>query len=137
MKKIFLLLALSLNIVLANDNYELQLYEAILPSIFSDTPIKIYGDREIRAVLQNSTKFTFSQKCDSSVLLIIGRNFKKLSPECQNKPVFSTSYKWSKHHKNSIGSFYWRKGRPQLRFKKSGFKLFNLKLPYKLIKYAK
>jgi len=123
-------------ILFANDNYELKLYENILPAIFKTTPIKVYADKNIAKLLSKSKNFVITSICDQSVSLIIGKNFKNISYDCQDKPLFATSYRWYKNYKNSIGAFYWRKGRPQLKFKRKALNRFNIELPKELLKYA-
>ena len=120
----------------AEDSYELKLYESVLPMIFKNTPIHIYADADIKKLLSKSTLFKIVSVCDNNTTLIIGKNFTNLPESCEDKPLFATSYRWYKNHKNSIGAFYWRKGRPQLKFKKEALYDFNITLPQALSKYA-
>jgi len=137
MKKILFIWLLLVSVLLANNNYELKIYEKVLPTIFIDTPIKVYVDKRIKELLQESDKFEILTRCDDKVELIVGKNFKNLPLECREKPLFATSYRWYKKHPNSLGAFYWRKGRPQIRFKKDTFIKYNLSLPHGLQKYAR
>jgi len=66
---------------------------------------------------------------------LVGRSFPELPAECQDKPLFSTSYRIYKNLEKSFGAFYWRKGRPQLRFKKEGLERYHLILPEILQRY--
>jgi len=136
MKTIILLICIN-NLLVANSNYELKLYEKIFSTIFQNIPIKIYGDKSSTILLKASNRFEIRKICDENVDLIIGKNFTNLSSICKKKPLFATSYRWYKSQKNSFGTFYWRKGRPQIKFKKDSFKRFHLHLPQNLIKYAK
>lgn len=137
MKKILIILLLFYNILNANNNYELKLYEKVLPSIFKQTPIKIFADKNIKEILKYSQLFHIVDNCDNAVMLLVGKNFSDLSKECKNKPIFSTSYRDFKNNDNSFGAFYWRKGRPQIKFKNSVISKFNLHLPNNLKKYSK
>jgi len=135
MKKVILILILFYNIVFAN-NYERKLYEQVIPSIFVAIPVTIYADDDTKNILKNSDLFNIVNKCDSTVDLIVGKNFKNLPQSCQDKPIFATSYRWYKK-KNSFGAFYWRKGRPQLKLKKAVIEKFTLTIPENLRKYLK
>ena len=137
MKKILIVLLIYYNCLNASDNYELKLYEKVLPSIFTKLPIKVFVDKKHRKMLQNSSKFKVVDNCNESVVLLVGKDFTKLPSECKNKPLFSTSYRSFKNDKNSFGAFYWRKGRPQIKFKNDVLDRYNLNLPASLKKYAK
>ena len=137
MKKILIILFLLYSISNASDNYELKLYEKVLPSIFKQLPIKIYTDDDIKDILKHSNKFDILSTCTDAVVVIIGKNFENISQECKNKPIFATSYRGFKNYQNSFGAFYWRKGRPQIRFKNDTLNRYNLNLPNSLKKYAK
>ena len=135
MKNIFLTLIFS-TVLFAGSSYELKLYEKVLPYIF-ETPIKVYVDDDTKKLLQNSDKFEIVSTCSDAVVLLIGKNFEDLPLKCKEKPLFATSYRWYKNYENTLGAFYWRKGRPQLRFKKDTFKRHNINLPPSLIRYAR
>ena len=137
MKKIIFILLIFWNILFANNSYELKLYEKILPSIFLQMPIKIYTDKDTKKLLVNSDKFDILTTCTDAVVVIVGKNFENISQECTNKPIFATSYRWFKKNQNSFGAFYWRKGRPQLKFKLDILNKYNLVLPDTFEKYAK
>jgi len=135
MKKIFLIFLFIVSFLNAKSNYELKLYETIIPAIFSDYPINVYIDDDMYLLLKDSTVFNIVQNCDSSVTLLIGKNFGTLSLECRNKPVFSTNYRSFKKNQNSFGAFYWRKGRPQIKFNTDVLRKYDLVLPDSLKRY--
>jgi len=136
MKKI-LILIISLNIILADNNYEQKLYEKVLTSIFTNIPIRIYADNDTKEILKYSSKFKLVDHCDRDTLILVGKKFDNLDEVCKNKPIFATTYKGFKYMKNSFGAFYWRKGRPQIKFKKNMIDFYGLDLPESLRKYAK
>jgi len=136
-KKLFLLLVV-FTLACAEDNYELKLYETVLPLIFTKTPIKIYTDtQETAKIFQQSRFFYIVPHCDHSVELLVGNKFGHLSPACADKPLFSTTYKSFKMEPNSFGAFYWRKGRPQIKFKTKTLHRYHLILPKTLQRYAR
>lgn len=112
--------------------YELRLYEKVLPMLYNKKILKVFPDSTTKQDLQKSLSLTVVSDCNQADLLI-GKKFHK---ECSTKPIFATSYKSYKRYKNVIGAFYWRKGRPQISFKKSNIRKFNLQLPNALKRYA-
>jgi len=132
--KFFILCFIFTKLLFAN-NYELKLYEHILPSIFKGK-ILIYTDSKSKEILENSKILTIVDKC-SEANLLIGKNFNNLDELCKKTPLFTTSYKSYKNNKDSFGAFYWRKGRPQLKFKKDVIEKLNFILPNNLQKYVK
>ncbi len=136
MKKLFYFLLVPL-FLYGSQDYELQLYEKILPFLFQKDVIKVYADDDAKKILKSSTKFEIASKCDEAVVVLIGKEFSQLPQACKDKPLFATSYKALKNNENSFGAFYWSKGRPQLRFKNSALNKFHLKLPSSLRKFAR
>jgi len=137
MIKIILTTFLLFNLLKADSSYEIKLIESIMLSLYhKDMPIRIYADEETAKLLQDSHNFKILTQCNESVKLLIGKNFQELPKECQEKPLFSTNYREFKNNKNSFGAFYWRKGRPQLKFMSERVSRFNLTLTKNLRKYT-
>ena len=135
MKSLLIVILFIVNSLSAHENYELKLYEKILPSIFKKD-LLIYADTKTNEVLKNTTSLNVTLKCVDADLLL-GKEFKNLSVKCKDKPVFATSYRSFTNNPNAIGAFYWRKGRPQIKFKLDTLKMYNIQLPKNLIEYAK
>lgn len=136
MKKILITFILIYTTLLnGSDKYELKLYEKVLPAIFTATPIKVFVDEEMKELLKNSKKFDITDNCDYTTVLLIGNSFQNLDNSCKNKPRFYTNYRKYKKDKNGFGVFYWRKGRPQIKFKSSSLNHLNIKLPQGLKRY--
>ena len=134
-KKIVLTLLVLFSLLDANDNLTLKLYEKVLTSIFHSQTIKVFVDSETRNILKDSNKFEIVDSCDKSVVVLVGKFF-NLSNTCGDKPIFSTDYRGFKNTPNSFGAYYWRKGRPQLRFKQKTLDKYHLSLPVALEKYV-
>ena len=134
--RITILLLLFAQFATASDNYELQLFEKVIPAIFKSSKIKIYVTPNVKNILKKSNRFIIVDRCDETTTLLIGKKFTNLPIECQNKPLFATNYRYYKRASQAFGAFYWRKGRPQLRFKREILKEFHLDLPQGLEKYA-
>ena len=119
----------------AKDNYELKLYEKVLPIVFQSKPLLVYADNESKKIIQTSRIFKVTQNCNEAIFLM-GKGFDNLNNNCKEKPMFATSYRSFKSYKNSFGAFYWRKGRPQIKFNSDVIKEYKLYLPNSLKKYA-
>ena len=118
----------------SNNNYELKLYEKILPNIFKKE-LLIYADKNSKEILQDSNILKLTTNCIDADIFI-GKSFKNLPLKCQDKPIFSTNYRSFLNNDNSIGAFYWRKGRPQIKFKLDVLKRYNLKLSQSLMEFT-
>ena len=135
MKKHILALCLILNFLSASSEYELKLYEKILPLVFEKAGLIFYGDMNTRSILKKSIVFSYESDCEFADV-IIGANLKNLPTNCQNIPLFSTSYRSFKNTKKAFGAFYWRKGRPQIKFRSDVMHEQKLHLPEALRKFA-
>jgi len=110
---------------LYSNEYEIELYKEVFNSLFSKK-VKVYSDREIALNLVKD--------CLRADILLI-YDIKNIPKKCTNKPLFVTNYKDFLNTK-AIGAFYWRKGRPQLKFKIKTILKYNLNLPDALKEYA-
>jgi len=137
MRNIFTLFILLGTLLHANNNYELKLYEKILPVIFKEKTLNVYADAKSKELLKHSDKFKILQNCDEDTIVLITDKSSFIPDLCKDKPIFATSYSLYKNNTNSFGAFYWRKGRPQIIFKNEAIKQFNLKIPKNLQKYIK
>ena len=135
MKKTIIIFIFIIHNLFANDSYESKLYEKILPMILKQNNINIFADKETKFFLKNSSIFNIVYSCDDADLLV-GKSILDFPQDCKHKPIFATSYRFF-NNKNSFGAFYWRKGRPQIKFKLSVIEKFNLYLPQNFKKYAK
>jgi len=85
--------------------------------------------------LQGSTFTHLTEQC-AHADIVYGSNFEALSPLCQELPRFSTDYEVFQKDERVIGAFYWRKGRPQLRFNQERCERFEIFLPAELVRYV-
>jgi len=134
--KVLQLFVMGMILLYGADNYELKLYEKVLPLFFKSEPIAVYADDEVAKILKKSAKFHLVTSCEEDTVVIVGSAFEHLSPLCKKKPIFATSYRAYMHYKNSFGAFYWRKGRPQLKFKKEVLDGFGMHIPKDLVRYV-
>ena len=134
MKKIIFTLLFLSSLIYAKENPLATLYEEILTSIFHSQHIRVFADKEVKNLLKNSTSLEVVDRCDKSVTLLIG-SFSNIVDACKDKPIFSTSYRKFKKNPNAFGVYYWRKGRPQLKFKRIALQRHSLSLPDNLQRY--
>ena len=85
--------------------------------------------------LKDSHLITVVNDCRDANILY-GASFESLPIVCQLLPRFTTEYRIYQEDKQSIGAFYWRKGRPQLRFNKERCDAFTIVLPEALVNYV-
>ncbi len=133
MQKLLIILLL---VVVTYASDELKIYERVLPAIFKMNKLKVFVSKDLESILSKSKHFVVVNDCNDADILF-GRGFSKIKKECLKKPIFATNYITFKTYINSFGAFYWRKARPQLRFKQEILDKFHLKLPNSLRKYAR
>lgn len=133
MRRVLIILFLWSNIF-ANESYELKLFEKILPSLFEKSELLVYADNKTERLLRGSHYLHLSKSC-KNVDILVGRYFDNLDKECQEKPFFTTYYREFKNNAQAVGAFYWRKGRPQLKFHRFGIEKYHLNLNKSLEKY--
>ena len=136
MKKILLLWIFILTVLSSNGDYEVKLYEKVLPMFFNKISINAFVDKKTKEIMSHSKKIILVDNCKNADVLI-GSNFENLIKDCQYKPIFGTTYRSFKKNHNYFGAFYWRKGRPQLRFRLDIIKKYKLNLSESLRKYTK
>ena len=134
MRKVILMLLLSLSI--HAESYTLELYEKLLSPLVKHRPIIIYADPSTRPLLERSRLFEVHNSCDDSVDFLIGDHFETLPSVCQTKPRFTTTYRGYTQNSTTFGAFYWRKGRPQIHFKRTSLKRFSLSIPEHLERFV-
>lgn len=100
------------------------LLENVLPIITHKQKVKIFTLPKYYIYFKDK-KFILVDECKNSD--IVFGNF-----ICKNKPTFALDYYFYKKYKNAIGVFYYRKGRPQLKFKKKGLIKFFKSVPESL-----
>ena len=96
-------------------NSELQLFNNLFSVMFDKQKIKVYTNKY--STLGGKLEIVHSCR-DADVVLG--------DVKCVGKPQFVLDYEEFKTNKNVIGGFYWRKGRPQLRLKKSNLEKYKL-----------
>ncbi|AFL68383.1 hypothetical protein [Sulfurospirillum barnesii] len=102
--------------------------------VVENSTLRVYENQPAIS-LQGSSFDALVSTCEQASL-IYGENFEVLSFTCKALPRFSTNYDVFKNDTQVIGAFYWRKGRPQLRFNKERCEAFHILLPQELVRYV-
>ena len=97
-------------------------------------PIIVY-EHQPSISLQGSTFTNLTEQC-AHADMVYGSNFETLPQACKGLPRFSTEYELFQKDGHVIGAYYWRKGRPQLRFDKERCDHFEIFLPEELVRYV-
>ena len=105
-----------------------DLLSTILPKIVHKKVIKVYTIPKYYNYFK-SKNFIIVKECKECDI-VFGNIL------CDNKPVFALSYDFYKNHKNVFGVFYFRKGRPQLKFKEKALLRFFKTIPKELEEYV-
>ena len=134
MKKLLLVVVFMSN--LFANSYEVKLYEKIIPSVFQKGIVVVYASKDTKEFFKNRYLFSITDDCTKADI-IVGKKFEQLNSECLKKPFFTTSYRAYRKYSNSIGAFYWKKGRPQLQFDLQKIEKYHLFLPKSLRRYSK
>ena len=134
MKKILIIIFMLTSLSYADAQYELILYEKIVPNIFGKKS-KIFVDKSNTQLFLNSNKLILVYDCKQADVLI-GKNFTDLPKECEGKPIFSTNHRSFENNNNAIGAFYWKRYKPTIIFRNSTLNRFNLVLPKSLQRYS-
>lgn len=99
-----------------------------------DVPIAVY-EHNPSISLKGSSFTNLVAEC-AQANVVYGSYFETLPKECRSLPRFTTEYELFQNDERVIGAFYWRKGRPQLRFSKERCERFDLFLPSELVRYV-
>ena len=99
-----------------------------------NVPVLVY-EHDPSISLQGSTFNNLSQHCTQADI-VYGSNFETLPQACKSLPRFSTDHEIFQKDEHVIGAYYWRKGRPQLRFDKERCDRFEIVLPEELVRYV-
>jgi len=116
LKKILLLVLLFFNLLQGSDAdvIESKIVMNMLQAISNNSRVSIHTDsKRIKAILKND-KVEFLNTCEDADVIILEKN--KNKNLCKNTPVLTLKYDLLKVYPNSVASFFWQKGRPNIVF---------------------
>jgi hypothetical protein len=105
---------------------EVKIYEKIISNFDVSSRIKVFSNDKniIKDIKLYSKKLEIVNKNDAKVYILSH----KIDKIPKNKIVIVTNYELLKEIKNSIGAFYWKKGRPNILFIKDRLQRKHLKM---------
>ena len=114
---------------------EVRIIEKVLRDILRKRDVYIYvigskRDEFLRNIEEFSDHLKPVMDCRKGEILFIAGVYKKEIPKrCRGKPIFGSRREYIYRYSNSIGSFYWRKGRPNLTIIRERLKKWKVNLP--------
>lgn len=133
LKKLFFLLSMISYLYGDVNLKEIKIHDSIAKSIFSSSPIKTYiSSPQLREKILAHSRYLELTAMEDSSYVILSDDAKITNAEAI---VFVTNYKLLKKHKNAIGAFYWKKGRPTIVFIKERLDRYSLELSSSFEKY--
>ncbi|MFA6137556.1 MAG: hypothetical protein WC667_05655 [Sulfurimonas sp.] len=110
---------------------ESKILKLIFDSLYENRSFSIYTDDEQKAETLKEASIKISSNCHDADIVYAS----EFSDKCAEKPLFTDNYKTFKNSENSIGAFYWSKGRPNILFLKYRLERHGLRLSEELEKY--
>jgi len=102
---------------ISSEKVEAKIIMSMLNSVTNHTNLLIYTDsKKIKKILSKD-EITFVYDCNSANIAIL--EFDKEATKCESTTIITLKYDLLKTYINSIGSFFWQKGRPNIVFIKS------------------
>ncbi len=112
---------------------ESNIYHTITKELTHKERPKIYMQIKIPSIEQFPSHFEIVTHCEKADILLI-TYAKEVNIKCQNKIIFGTRKK-TLSTKNTVGAFFWQKGRPNILFYKSRIEKIGLDLGKDFQKY--
>ena len=98
----------------SSEKVEAKIIMSMLKAVTNHTDLSIYTDsKNINKILLNND-ITFVKSCYKADIAILETDMSVT--ECKNRPIITLRYDLLKIYSNSIGSFFWQKGRPNIVF---------------------
>lgn len=116
MKYVIILFILSFSQLfsISSEKVEAKIIMSMLNSITSHTNLLIYTDsKKIKKTLLRD-EITFINDCNSADIAILESD--EIVTKCKNTTIITLKYDLLKIYLNSVGSFFWQKGRPNIVF---------------------
>lgn len=111
---ILFLFSFSLLCSASSEKVEANIITSMLKAVTNRTDLSIYTDsKKINKILLNNDT-AFVKSCDKADIAILETDTSVV--KCKNRPVITLRYNLLKIYSNSIGSFFWQKGRPNIVF---------------------
>jgi hypothetical protein len=97
---------------------------SMLNAVSNHKGFSIYTNNQKLKNILPAEQIIFVENCTSADLAILEKS--KIEENCSNVSIITLEYDLLKKYPNSIGSFFWQKGRPNIIFIKSRLKNQNI-----------
>jgi len=87
----------------------------------------------IHSIVEFSSNFNIVQECAEADIIFVTHQ-REIKKECQGKIFFGSRYK-TLQKEQTVGAFFWQKGRPNILFYKSRLDRYGIRLNPHFIKY--
>jgi len=135
--KIFItILVLVFNLNAFDIKIAAKIFDKIFTALIQKDTINVYTkDKEYIKVVRLAQHLKLMHTISNADIVLINDN--NNLPKNNNIPLFTTNLTLYEKHKNMIGVFYWKHGRPKIAFSKEGLLDFKIILDSKWKKYVK
>ncbi|MFA6196899.1 MAG: hypothetical protein WC656_09665 [Sulfurimonas sp.] len=106
------------------DKIESRILMSMLNAVSNHKGFSIYTNNQKLKNILPAEQIIFVENCTSADLAILEKS--KIEENCSNVSIITLEYDLLKKYPNSIGSFFWQKGRPNIIFIKSRLKNQNI-----------
>ncbi|MDO8454427.1 MAG: hypothetical protein Q7S59_07655 [Sulfurimonas sp.] len=108
------------------DKIESKIIMRMIDAVSSHKILSIYTNCQKLKEILPAEKIIFVDDCSDANLAILEKS--KIEKNCTDIPIITLEYDLLKKYPNSIGSFFWQKGRPNIIFIKSRLENQNIDL---------
>ncbi len=135
MKKILSIFLLSTLLFGADNDLRLEsrIYYAIAKELTHKIKPQVYMQSNISSIKKFSSNFIIVDKCTKADIIFV-TYLKEIQKECEGKIFFGSRHK-TLQKEQTIGAFFWQKGRPNILFYKSRLEQYGIELNQHFKKY--
>ena len=108
------------------DKIESKIIMSMIEVVSSHKVFSVYTNSQKLKEILPTEKIVFVDDCEGAELAILEKS--KVEKNCTDIAIITLEYDLLKKYPNSIGSFFWQKGRPNIVFIKSRLKNRNILL---------
>lgn len=121
---VLLLFFSSLSVSSETDKIESKIIMSMIDAVSNHRVFSVYTNSQKLKEILPAQKIVFVDDCSGADLAILEKS--KIEKNCANISIITLEYDLLKKYPNSIGSFFWQKGRPNIVFIKSRLKNQNI-----------
>ncbi len=126
MKKLLLILFIGITLFASDKEIAIKIYLSIAKACTDKSDPKFYLHGTIKE-LRNNKAITAVYTCEEADFVVLS-TMDQLPAECKEKPLFATRYKIFMKNPETIGAFFWQKGRPNIIFHRESLEKHHISL---------